>query len=208
MVSKPKRQPIGYGALIKKAEADQILAATVNNDTGRITGTYRDGDKIVRYAVTGPHPLPDSDSELLRRTVPADKLNFDNATPNLAASLIPFLLPILLLIGFWVWFSRRAQGQMSGIMSIGRSKAKVYTTERPKTTFADVAGYAGVKQEIREVVDFLKSPGRFKEIGARIPKGVLLVGPPGTGKTMLARAVAGEAGVPFMSVTGSDFMEM
>jgi cell division protease FtsH len=97
---------------------------------------------------------------------------------------------------------------MTGLMSIGRSKAKVYTTERPRTTFADVAGYAGVKQEIREVVDFLKSPGRFKEIGARIPKGVLLVGPPGTGKTLLARAVAGEAGVPFLSVTGSDFMEM
>ena len=97
---------------------------------------------------------------------------------------------------------------MSGIMNVGRSRAKVYTTERPKTTFDDVAGYTGVKQEIAEVVDFLKNPGRFKDIGARIPKGVLLVGPPGTGKTLLARAVAGEAGVPFMSVTGSDFMEM
>jgi cell division protease FtsH len=97
---------------------------------------------------------------------------------------------------------------MSGIMSIGRSKAKLYTTERPRTTFGDVAGYTGVKQEISEVVDFLKKPARFKDIGARIPKGVLLVGPPGTGKTLLARAVAGEAGVPFMSVSGSDFMEM
>src|SRR5918992_496877 len=92
--------------------------------------------------------------------------------------------------------------------SIGRSKAKTYSTERPGTTFADVAGYEGVKQEIREVVDFLKHPERFAEIGARIPKGVLLVGPPGTGKTLIARAVAGEAGVPFLSVTGSDFMEM
>ena len=97
---------------------------------------------------------------------------------------------------------------MSGIMSIGRSRAKVYTAERPRTTFGDVAGYQGVKQEISEVVDFLKSPGRFREIGARVPKGVLLVGPPGTGKTLLARAVAGEAGVPFLSVSGSDFMEM
>jgi cell division protease FtsH len=104
--------------------------------------------------------------------------------------------------------ARRAQGQMSGIMSIGRSKAKVYTTEKPKTTFDDVAGYSGVKQEIKEVVDFLKSTSKFSDIGARIPKGVLLVGPPGTGKTLLARAVAGEAGVPFISVTGSDFMEM
>ncbi len=97
---------------------------------------------------------------------------------------------------------------MGGIMSIGRSKAKTYSTERPGTTFADVAGYEGVKQEITEVVDFLKYPERFAEIGARIPKGILLVGPPGTGKTLIARAVAGEAGVPFMSVTGSDFMEM
>src|SRR5207302_1672282 len=93
-------------------------------------------------------------------------------------------------------------------MSIGRSRAKTYTTEKPKTTFNDVAGYAGVKQEITEVVDFLKQPSKFRDIGARIPKGVLLVGPPGTGKTLIARAVAGEAGVPFMSITGSDFMEM
>jgi cell division protease FtsH len=97
---------------------------------------------------------------------------------------------------------------MSGIMSIGRSKARQYSAERPSTTFDDVAGYGGVKQEISEVVDFLKTPARFKEIGAKIPKGVLLVGPPGTGKTLLARAVAGEAGVPFLSVSGSDFMEM
>jgi cell division protease FtsH len=122
--------------------------------------------------------------------------------------LLLYLLPVALIIGFFVWMSRRAQGQMSGIMSIGRSRAKVYTAERPRTTFDDVAGYQGVKQEISEVVDFLKSPGRFKEIGARVPKGVLLVGPPGTGKTLLARAVAGEAGVPFLSVSGSDFMEM
>jgi cell division protease FtsH len=108
---------------------------------------------------------------------------------------------------FWL-MQRRAASQMGGIMSIGRSRAKTYTTERPGTTFADVAGYEGVKQEITEVVDFLKHPERFAEIGARIPKGVLLVGPPGTGKTLIARAVAGEAGVPFLSVTGSDFMEM
>ena len=97
---------------------------------------------------------------------------------------------------------------MGAVMNIGRSRAKVYNTDKPKTTFADVAGYGAVKEEITEVVDFLKLPGKFKEIGARIPKGVLLVGPPGTGKTLIARAVAGEAGVPFISITGSDFMEM
>jgi cell division protease FtsH len=97
---------------------------------------------------------------------------------------------------------------MGSVMNVGRSKAKVYNSEKPKTTFKDVAGYEPVKQEISEVVDFLKNPGKFKDIGARIPRGVLLVGPPGTGKTLIARAVAGEAGVPFISVTGSDFMEM
>ena len=114
----------------------------------------------------------------------------------------------MLLVGFFIWMSRRAQGQMGAVMNIGRSRAKVYATDKPKTTFADVAGYGPVKEEITEVVDFLKLPGKFKEIGARIPKGVLLVGPPGTGKTLIARAVAGEAGVPFISITGSDFMEM
>src|SRR5207248_7964422 len=132
----------------------------------------------------------------------------ENSSTNFLAGLLPIILYAGLIIGFFIWMSRRAQGQMSGVMSIGRSKAKVYTTERPRTTFNDVAGYRGVKQEINEVVDFLKQPGKFKQIGARIPKGVLLVGPPGTGKTLIARAVAGEAGVPFVSVTGSDFMEM
>jgi len=115
---------------------------------------------------------------------------------------------VALLIGFFMWMQRRASGQMGGIMSIGKSRAKTYSSERPATTFADVAGYEGVKQDVTEVIDFLKHPERYAEIGARIPKGILLVGPPGTGKTLIARAVAGEAGVPFLSVTGSDFMEM
>jgi cell division protease FtsH len=118
------------------------------------------------------------------------------------------LLPVMLIIGFFVWMQRRAQGQMGNMMSIGRSRAKAYSTDQPSTTFADIAGYQGVKQEITEVVDFLRMPERFAEIGARVPKGILLVGPPGTGKTLFARAVAGEAGVGFLSVTGSDFMEM
>ncbi|MBV9254462.1 MAG: ATP-dependent zinc metalloprotease FtsH [Actinobacteria bacterium] len=199
----PSRNQATYGEFFKKVQAGQVKQATVNNDTGHITGQLTDTS---HFTVSGPHPLPDSDVAVLKDKV-AD-LEFSNNQPNLLGSLLPFLLPILVFVGFWVWMSRRAQGQMTGLMSIGRSKAKVYTTERPRTTFADVAGYGAVKQEIREVVDFLKTPGRFREIGARIPKGVLLVGPPGTGKTLLARAVAGEAGVPFMSVTESDFMEM
>ncbi|MDQ3679021.1 MAG: ATP-dependent zinc metalloprotease FtsH [Actinomycetota bacterium] len=196
------RPEVSYDEFIRRADEGKVSEAVVNNDTGHIAGDLKEGGS---FTVKGPHPLPDEDAAILRNKV---RLRFENTQPNLLAALIPFLLPVGLLIGFFLWMNRRAQGQMTGIMSIGRSKAKVYTTERPKTTFGDVAGYEGVKQEIREVVDFLKSKERFAEIGARIPKGVLLVGPPGTGKTLLARAVAGEAGVPFMSVTGSDFMEM
>ena len=104
--------------------------------------------------------------------------------------------------------SRRTQGQLSGMTAFGRSRARVHSSERPETTFADVAGYDSVKQEIREIVEFLQNPDKFEAIGARIPKGVLLVGPPGTGKTLFARAIAGEAGVPFLSITGSEFLEM
>ena len=168
-----------------------------------ITGTLTDG---ATYTVNGPFrpPTPSQRPQAL-----GTNFTFAAGTSNaLLGILLTYLLPLALIIGIFVWFGRRAQGQMGSIMSIGRSKAKLYSTERPSTTFDDVAGYDGVKLEICEVVDFLKTPARFKEIGARIPKGILLVGPPGTGKTLLARAVAGEAGVPFMSVSGSDFMEM
>ncbi len=192
---------VSYGTFLNKAKAGDVKSATYNNTNGHITGTLTNGDKVT---TTGPTPLPDADV----KTFNEHGIKFETPTSSVWETWIPLLLPVLLLIGFFVWMQRRAQGQMGGIMSIGRSRAKTYSAERPGTTFADVAGYEGVKQEITEVVDFLKYPDRFAEIGARIPKGILLVGPPGTGKTLIARAVAGEAGVPFMSVSGSDFMEM
>ena len=185
-----------------------------NNNTGEILFERADDSGQV-FVTSGPVPASDEELELLSNNVPAATddnpdigANFSTPTESALLQLLFFLLPVGLLIAFFVWMQRRAQGQVGGIMSVGRSKAKTYTTERPGTTFDDVAGYEGVKQEITEVVDFLKNPDRFSEIGARTPKGMLLVGPPGTGKTLIARAVAGEAGVPFMSVTGSDFMEM
>jgi cell division protease FtsH len=185
-------------------DAGKIATATVNTDTGHITYTNTAGQQ---FSVSGP-PL-DNDGTLVQEYRQHIKtLKFTETTTGFWAEWGIWIIYGAAIIALLVFLSRRAQGQMSGIMSIGRSKAKVYTTERPRTTFSDVAGYEGVKLEIREVVDFLRSANRFKEIGAKIPKGVLLVGPPGTGKTLLARAVAGEAGVPFLSVTGSDFMEM
>jgi cell division protease FtsH len=194
---------IDYSTFLDKVRAGQVARIDVDNETSHISGEYTDKKK---FTTTAPAKIPDSDIALLRDK--GVKEDYHPPSSNLIGSIVVWVLPIGLLVLFWWWMGRRAQGQMAGIMSIGRSKAKVYTTEKPKTTFADVAGYEGVKQEIREVVDFLKSPGKFRDIGARIPKGVLLVGPPGTGKTLIARAVAGEAGVPFMSITGSDFMEM
>ena len=118
------------------------------------------------------------------------------------------VLPVLLLIGFLVFSARQAQRSQQGILGIGRSNARRYNEERPSVTFADVAGADEAKQELTEIVDFLKMPERFRAIGARLPRGVLLVGPPGTGKTLLARSVAGEAGVPFYSITASEFVEL
>ena len=197
------RTDITFSEFITNVDQGAVNEIRISNSDGEITGTLSNGTDFV---ATGPIDLISEHQLLLEdRNVKVERFN---KTTNFFLSLLPLLLPISLLILFFWWMQRRAQGQMSGIMSIGRSKAKTYTTERPGTTFADVAGYEGVKQEITEVVDFLKKPEQFAAIGARIPKGVLLVGPPGTGKTLIARAVAGEAGVPFLSVTGSDFMEM
>ncbi|HET9076287.1 MAG TPA: ATP-dependent zinc metalloprotease FtsH [Acidimicrobiales bacterium] len=193
-----------YSDFISSVNAGQVQSATVNEDTGHITYTLKSGQQ---YATQGV-PLNQNSAPLADYQGHIKNLNLTTTKTSAWAAWLPYIIYGALIVLLLVFVTRRAQGQMSGIMSIGRSKAKVYTTERPRTTFSDVAGYEGVKLEIREVVDFLRSANRFKEIGAKIPKGVLLVGPPGTGKTLLARAVAGEAGVPFLSVTGSDFMEM
>ncbi|MFM2180876.1 MAG: ATP-dependent protease FtsH [Actinomycetota bacterium] len=199
----PERAQFTYTEFLELVEGGEVREVTINNLNNQITGTLKDGREFV---TTGAISLSDADEQLLKN----QGVDYDYSTPtgNFFTNLIPILLPFFLIMAFFIWMQRRAMGQAGNIMSIGRSRAKPYQADKPSTTFADVAGYEGVKQEIREVVDFLKMPERFKEIGARVPKGVLLVGPPGTGKTLFARAVAGEAGVGFLSVTGSDFMEM
>jgi cell division protease FtsH len=196
-------KPLSYTTFLQDVKARQVSTAQISNGTGEINGKLKNG---ATYQVQGPSPsLPNDVTEMRDDGV---SVSFPTPATNLLSDLLPYIFIIAIGAAFIFFIGRQTRGQMSGIMSIGRSKAKTFSSDRPSTTFEDVAGYAGVKQEISEVVDFLKTPARFKEIGAKIPKGVLLVGPPGTGKTLLARAVAGEAGVPFMSVSGSDFMEM
>jgi cell division protease FtsH len=187
-----------------KVDGDQIKTATVD-PSGKVSGRLADG---TAYTSRLPTALQD--------TALAADLRAHHVTVKAVGSpggglagLLGGLLPFVLLLVVYFWISRRATRQLAGgIMGIGASKAKVYDEQRPKTGFSDVAGYEGAKREISEVVDFLKNPQRYAAAGAVGPRGVLMVGPPGTGKTLLARAVAGEADVPFLSLTGSSFVEM
>ena len=206
--SSSSAKSLTYSQFVTAVNKGEVKKVTFNRSNGDISGDFNgtvDGAKS--FTSNGPaNDLQNSVvQDLQARGV---DLVYTSSSTNIFIELLPELILILVIVGIFVWMSRRAQGQMGAVMNIGRSRAKVYSTEKPKTTFGDVAGYGAVKAEIAEVVDFLKYPQKFKQIGARIPKGVLLVGPPGTGKTLIARAVAGEAGVPFVSVTGSDFMEM
>jgi len=199
----PTGEKFSYTEFLALVDDGKVADLTINNATNIISGTLSDGRK---FTTTGAVQLSEADEQLLKQR--GVDYNFSTPQTSWFMSLIPIFLPFIFIVGIFMWMQRRAMGQAGNIMSIGRSRAKTYQSDKPSTTFADVAGYEGVKQEIKEVVDFLRMPERFKEIGARVPKGILLVGPPGTGKTLFARAVAGEAGVGFLSVTGSDFMEM
>jgi cell division protease FtsH len=199
---------ISYSQFKGFVRNEKVESVDFDPGSGNLTGKFVDEqDGKTEFSSSGPNDdLPEEDLALLEDH--DVDLDYKRQESNFLLGLLPYLLMFGLVILLFVWISRRQAGQMGAVMNIGRSRAKVYSTEKPKTTFADVAGYGPVKAEIAEVVDFLKNPGKFTQIGAKIPKGVLLVGPPGTGKTLIARAVAGEAGVPFVSVTGSDFMEM
>ncbi|MDP4929304.1 MAG: ATP-dependent zinc metalloprotease FtsH [Ilumatobacteraceae bacterium] len=199
----PTGDKLTYTEFLVQVRNGDVKQVVINNTSNIISGTLQSGTK---FTTTGSVNLSDADEQLLKQM--GVDYSFKTPQANFFTSLLPIILPFAFVIAFFVWMQRRAMGQAGSIMSVGKSKAKAYQADKPSTTFSDIAGYDGVKLEIKEVVDFLKKPERFKEIGARVPKGILLVGPPGTGKTLFARAVAGEAGVGFLSVTGSDFMEM
>jgi cell division protease FtsH len=196
-------QKLSYTDLKAKVAAGQVASVSIDND-GRVQGKLRDGTSF-----TSAVPTALGDAELAKLLDEHNVQVTGVAQQTSIGSVLLSLLPLLLFIGFFIYLGRSTRRQLaSGIGGIGRSRAKVFDAERPDTTFADVAGYEGPKREVTEVVDFLKNPDRYRRAGAVGPKGVLMVGPPGTGKTLLARAVAGEAGVPFLSVTGSSFVEL
>lgn len=193
---------ISYSELLTLAGSSGVVSAHVDNTSGHIAAALTDGRRV---SSTGRIPLPEADARTLASNATLDYRT--STSPWWHAAAGPALLAALLLSG-WLLVGRRRHTPFDAMSTIGQSRARVWTTERPGTTFADVAGYAGTKAEITEVVAFLTDPQQFRAMGARIPKGILLVGPPGTGKTLMARAVAGEAGVAFFTVTGSDFMEL
>jgi cell division protease FtsH len=186
--------------------AHKVKTVNIPQGSGTSSGTLTNGTS---YTVN----LPSPPSQTLQNQLQAAnvQVSYSTSSPGFGSEVLGWLIllvPILLVVWFWIRLSRGASGQLQGVLGVGRSRAKVFDMERPDTTFADVAGYEGAKEEISEVVDFLRRPERYSRAGAVVPRGVLMVGPPGTGKTLLARAVAGEARVPFFSVSGSSFVEM
>ena len=169
-----------------------------------IVATRTDNSNYVTYIPYFDEKLID---DLLSHKVPV--YGTADEKPSLLGAILVSWFPIILLIGFWIFIMRQMQGGgKGGPMSVGKSKARMLTPDQVKTKFTDVAGSEEAKQEVTEVVDFLRDPGKYQKLGGRIPKGILMVGPPGTGKTLLAKAIAGEANVPFFSISGSDFVEM
>jgi cell division protease FtsH len=188
-----------YSQLLKNIDAGEVKKADINGDVVKVepkTGKP--------YSVNVP---PNSEDLVKRLEARGSVIAYQRNTFSLLGLLFQ-MLPILLLIGVWIFFMRQMQGGTKGAMGFGKSKARLLTENKNRVLFDDVAGVDEAKEELQEVVEFLKDPAKFQRLGGKIPKGALLVGPPGTGKTLIARAVAGEAGVPFFTISGSDFVEM
>ncbi|MEM7093439.1 MAG: ATP-dependent zinc metalloprotease FtsH [Actinomycetota bacterium] len=192
------------GEFLTAIDEGQVETATIQDRVSQIQGTLVGGDQ---FEISYPREFSDELTEALTAAEPAVAIVTDNEPQGVWRDLLFSLLPVMLLVGVFLFVFTRLRGS-GGMFSFGKAKAKKFSKDQPRVTFDDVAGADEAVEELAEIRDFLKDPKKFHALGARIPKGVLLYGPPGTGKTLLARAVAGEAGVPFLSISGSDFVEM
>jgi cell division protease FtsH len=197
---------IPYSTFLEQVKAGNVSDVTLNKNSDVIKGLRSNGEQFTVYN-------PETDNSALIETLLKSSVKFSGAAPERQSFLMQLFIssfPILLLIAVWVYFMRQMQGGAGGrgAMSFGKSRARLLGEDQVQVTFADVAGVDEAKEEVVEIVEFLKDPGKFQRLGGKIPRGVLMVGSPGTGKTLLARAIAGEAKVPFFTISGSDFVEM
>jgi cell division protease FtsH len=191
-----------FSELVSDVKAGKVDSAKINSATGDIEGKMKNGD--VFHSVIPP-TYNDFTTLLLEKGV-SFKIEKDNG--GNWVSILVNAIPFVLLLGFWIFMMRQMQSGGNKALSFGKSRARLHSSQQKKVTFKDVAGVEEAKEELQEIIDFLREPQKFQKLGGRIPKGVLLIGSPGTGKTLLARAIAGEANVPFFSISGSDFVEM
>jgi cell division protease FtsH len=198
----PGVQTPAFSELVKQVEANKVESVVVNSTTGDVQGKYKDGQE---FRSTVPPNYNDFITLLLEKGVSYTSQKSDSSN---WVSIVINSIPFVLLLAFWIFMMRQMQSGGNKALSFGKSRARLHSSQQKKVTFKDVAGVEEAKEELTEIIDFLREPQKFQKLGGRIPKGVLLIGPPGTGKTLLARAIAGEANVPFFSISGSDFVEM
>ena len=195
-----------YGEFLTQVENGDVKSVTINTRDNTLDVTQVRRQDEVRDRLSRQHRAAARSTLLRKNDVAEIKVKGKGGSSWL--SILTYILPFLLFFAFWIFLMNQVQGGGSRVMSFGKSRAKRLSVDSPKVTFRDVAGVDEAVEELQEIKEFLENPKKFQALGARIPKGVLLYGPPGTGKTLLARAVAGEAGVPFFSISGSDFVEM